>query len=219
MRKVVILGFAANQRFGAVNDDRWSDAEVWTVNDWWNFYRDLAHPSRVYQIHMGLNKWNGGSATHAWRETPNWREKYNESGALIVVNQRVPELVRQRQFQVDKAVAEFGVKNIQSSIDYMLIDAMWEKVDEVELVGVGLKGNGEYENQIPSAIRNVDECRLRGIRVTAPDYDNWKAMYEKHGVQWEMLRTVDLMYGSVSSQKVMLKLAEARNLIKARVKI
>lgn len=218
MRRVVILGFSASKAEINVCDDTFRGREVWTVNDWWNFYPALRYPSRVYQIHDGLNEWNGGSASCKWRATPNWRDRYNNSGALVVTVEGVPELFKQRKFNVNKAIQEFWIHNIQSSIDYMLIDAMWEEVWEVELIGVCLKGEAEYQNQIPSAIRNVDECRRRGIKVISPDYRQWKAIYTNAGIDWTKMESVDLRYGSSQSQKVMMRIAEAKALIEKRVK-
>ena len=159
---------------------------LWTVNDWWRFYPDLRRPDRVYQIHRD---YNGNHATDPSRCYADWKDKYNQSGALIVTRRRVKGLVNQQRFDLKRGVSEFGKAFLGSSIGYMVADAIWAGADEIVMLGIRLADTDEYENQVDSIKLNIETARKRGIAVTNEFERNWRA------VDWSKLAEVRLTYG------------------------
>lgn len=189
-RQIIILGFAADQRIAVIDDDFGKPGnEIWTLNDWWAFYPRLKRPDRVYQIHRNYNGVNENVKKRNW---PDWRERYDASGAEIVTIQDFG-LARQRLFDFPRGAKEFGGLFLGSTIGYMFADAIWEGVSRVELVGVKLERHGEYEFQLPSVIHDIKIARERGIVVEHPREAEWRT--RSLTVDWAKLKSVECFYG------------------------
>ena len=188
MREIVILGFAVDQNTQPIFDGAFGDAEIWTLNDWWNFYPRLAHPSRVYQIHEDYD-----SISHVGhRKITGWQEEYNASAAEIVATKRFAGVSRLRLFDLEKALAEFPKRLFTSSIAYAMMDAIMERVDKIVLKGVELKAEGEYGFQRPAICELANIAASKGVIVDAPRLSEWRQT-----VDWSKIKEVELRYGEV----------------------
>lgn len=191
MRSIVILGFAHRDQNQKVYDGFKAPVEVWTLNDWWHFHPNLEHPHRVYQIH---DNWDGRNSVQPWRDSPDWRERYDKSGAECVLS--TPEGVqRERIFDLEKAKTEFGEGFLGSTISFMLADAIWEGVERIEMVGVKMLSDSEHRGQVPNLLWNIETARVRGINVDCPYENFWKEKFKRAHVRWEDFKVVDLTYG------------------------
>jgi len=205
-RHITILGLGASKADVCVRDGVFE--EVWTLNDWFNphFYPELRHPDRVYQIH---HNYVGRNEDYSWRCYPNWKDKYNESKAKIIVTQLYEGLENQQLFDIEKAVKEWGNWRLQSTIDYMLFDAIDEGVEEVTMHGVHLKGEGEWSFQMPTVAYNIADLRKYGIKV----HNKYESQWNVRTVDWAKLKDIDVRYGSIKDDKTTRKMIEAEKFI------
>jgi len=198
MRRVKILGFHILSSEAHVADGVFSGCELWTLNDWWRFFPHLRRPHRLYQIH---ENWDGENSSMPWRNAPDWKARYEKSGAdCVLANSE--GLTRERIFDVDRADREFGRGFLGSTLSYMIVDAIWEGVAKVDLVGVKMLGDQEHIKQVPNLLWNVEVARARGIKVFNPYENVWKRMFDALGVRWEDLKEVSLRYGAKAKDKI-----------------
>lgn len=194
MREVVFLGFWVR----GVKPEDIEGKEVWTLNDWYQFYPYLLNPSRVYQIHEG---WNGKHVTENNRFFGDWRTRYEQSKAEIVT---LSDLSFSKERRLNKTyLAEvFGAGFFGSTFSYMFADAIMECVDRIVMKGIRLIGPGEYERQVPTTLLNINATRSRGIEVVCEYEKKWIAKgakpqeYNPVWVNWANLKDVEMMYGS-----------------------
>lgn len=62
----------------------------------------------------------------------------------------------------------FGDWCLQSSISWMIAQAIFEKVDEIGLWGVDMSTDGEYATQRAGCLHLLTLARLQGISITLP---------------------------------------------------
>jgi len=185
-KEITILGFAAQRSERALYDGNFN-GELWTLNDWFNFFPQIKKPHRLYQIHKG---YTGLHTDYSWRTNVEWKDLYNKTGAKIIVTELYDGLQNQRLFDESKAELDWGKWRLQSSIDYMLYDAWNEGVTTVELIGVKMNHETEYAYQMPTAKYNSDFLKEKGIRVINCHENNWNVK----NVDWEKLREVRISY-------------------------
>jgi hypothetical protein len=172
MRKVKFFGFGNSK----LNAD--ITGEIWTLNDWYNFpveylttgKQEIAKPARVYQIHSNFTG-------HTIDKTrfKDWKQKYNSSGADIIV---VDDLGLKNQifFDLESAKKKFRPEFFSSTFAYMFIDAVEQGIEHIELIGVDLTQQSEYEAQGKGLLLNIDYARENGIIVNAPREHIWRAV-------------------------------------------
>ena len=188
MREIVILGFAVDQNTQPIFDGAFGDAEIWTLNDWWNFYPRLTRPDRIYQIHEDYDK-----LSHVGkRDISGWQRRYNESKALIVSAKSFEGLDNQRVFDLEKALRFFPKHLFTSSIAFAMMEAIMEQVDSITLRGVEMKADGEYGYQRPAICELVDRCIVAGIKLDVRQVMQWRS---SGFVDWSAVREVNMIYG------------------------
>lgn len=189
MRDIVILGFAVDQNMNPVFDGAFGDSEIWTVNDWWNFYPRLEHPTRVYQIHDDYDDLKKVGQ----RNIANWKCKYNESKALAITSRTFTGLDNSRNFDFERAFSFFPKRLFTSSIAFAVMDAIMEHVDSISFRGVAMKADGEYGYQRPAICELVDRCIVAGIKLDVRQIMEWRR--PAAFVNWVDVREVDIVYG------------------------
>lgn len=144
---------------------------VWTCNDWFT-YRPRVCPERVYQIH---DKAAFLAAAERMRIANgryiNWQLRYAEVPELVVIDDYGFD--NQRLFDFDRAVKTHGIKFFGSSFSYCFADAIFERIEKVEFVGIDLYGV-DYSHQIESMLTNIEAARSVGIEVVAEREEKWK---------------------------------------------
>jgi hypothetical protein len=179
MKKVVICGFASVmlKNRGPDFDDNLKSAgfEIWTMNDWWNFLPWLKRPDRVFQIHCRADgTWEFPDVWRAGRERngKDWRKKYNESGAKIVVVTDNGGLENQIFFPAEY-IRKYGVNYFSSSCNYMVAMAVEEKYNVISIQDCAMFGSDEYQEQLPALIYAIREARISGADVICPFESVW----------------------------------------------
>lgn len=174
--------------FGKENFDRvdWPSYDIWTLNDWYKFRRRLV-PHRVYQIHTG-------EFTDIHRRMIDWKEKYDQSGAEVIVG-KPHGLKNEKVFDWGTAVSIRGSEKwFSCTICYMLHDAQMEGYRHIRLVGIELENGSEYRWQYPGVQNAVNELRSSGIIIEWPDEERLAGA--KDMVDWGEVHTINVMgYG------------------------
>ena len=180
-RKVTFYAFGTS-KMGADLDD----AEVWTMNDWYQFPYEknwdttlyYVKPTRVYQIHDDINALDMRMLSGRMID---WRHEYEKSGAEIITTVDIG-LSRQRIFEIKRGFEDFGMMFFTSTASYMFAEAIWHGIKEIDLVGFDLAARGEYEHQLPGMISNIETAREHGIKVNAPREELYHDTIKK--VKW-----------------------------------
>lgn len=136
--------------------------EIWTLNDWYRqgFASKTKRPARVYNIHERFEE----NLKDYRRYSPDWKQRYNDSGAEIVTAESVEGLERQRCFNFERGVKEFRKGFFGGTFSYMFADAIWGKYDEITIIGMDLLGD-EYRYQALYLKRNLVAARMCEIKV------------------------------------------------------
>lgn len=173
-RDITILGFACDQNAHTVFDGCFGLSEIWTFNDWWNFYPRLLHPDRVFQVHENYEK-----ITHVGqRDVSDWKLRYNKSGAKIFSISPFDGIENTVLIDLEKLHSVFRESLFTSSVSCALMHAIIEKVDSISLEGVSFSVEGEYDKQRPAVALLCSMARAEGIAVNAPCVEGWLAKWE-----------------------------------------
>ncbi|OGV45851.1 MAG: hypothetical protein A2017_18295 [Lentisphaerae bacterium GWF2_44_16] len=189
-RVVTFLGFFTGDKwYHDKLTESFFPGEVWTLTDPWYFYPKLK-PTRIYQIHEDYDGTNPAAPYRTW---PDWKGRYNSYGCEIVTRREFPGLNNQRVLDMKKLVYLFSIPFFGSSFAYMFADAMLEKVTEIHMYGIRLATNGEYQNQLPSMILNLEAAKVQGIKIVCPFENEW--FRERDKFDWALLKEVKVLYG------------------------
>jgi hypothetical protein len=181
MSSVAFLGLAGRQSNHTL---RLVDS-VWTLNDWYRVYPQVNNPGRVYQIHGNFN----GAPTLEGRYE-NWREEY-ENSAADIVSMCSLGFDKERIFQTERGLRDFGLNFFVSSLSYMFADAIWEGVSGIYIEGVHLIA-GEFLSQVPGTLRNIETAREHGIEVHCNLEEEWKKKLST--IDWNSIDDLDKPY-------------------------
>lgn len=188
IKKVIILGLYNQENLALADRDYllkkagFEQAEIWTLNDWYQFYPNFQNPDRVFQIHKGFK----GHSDPA-RFAGDWKQKYNDSGAEIITSEYIPELVNQKQINEAELVKSFGKDFFTSTIDVMLAFCILEEAHNVRLFGISMTLNGEYEYQLMGLLNAMEIAELYNIKIEAEQKEFWISQRKK--IDWKNMKS------------------------------
>jgi len=168
-RRVIFLGLAGEAKTFSESAGRRRADEIWTVNDWYQRIPRVRTPDRVFNIHADITN----HATDLNRFTGDTIKEYNESGAEIVTSRYFPELDNCRPFDLLKLIDIRRDPFFSSTLAVMFVMAWLECWEEIELVGVVLGHDTEFDVQVPAVVGAIHESERRGIQVIAPHREAW----------------------------------------------
>jgi hypothetical protein len=174
--------------------------EVWTLNDWYQFYSweecyDLGWvPSRVFNLHFAPHTHESDSS----RFQGDWKGEYNHvirAGGRVVVVDPIAGVDVSGQELLPRELAQvFPLCAMTCTVSTMICYAAWAGASRIRLRACRLIG-AEYENQIAgieNAIRAV-EARYPGVEIDNPYTGEWAAR-KRTVVNWK--ETADVSTGS-----------------------
>ena len=173
--------------------DLHAGCEVWTCNDYYSVCHWL-NPKRIYNIHTKFNDYLLRKPNNRFVD---WRNKYNNSGAEIVVSENLG-VKNQRFLNIEGIKSLFGTDAISSSISVMLSEAVLEGNRRINIYGVRLDHKGEYSFQLPGFIRIIEKAREMGVEI------NWTAEKKLNRlVDWAKVKAINPMaYAGLDKVKV-----------------
>jgi len=167
---VTILGLYRS----VVDQSTLSGSEVWSLNDWYQFYPGLI-PARVFNIHY---------APHI-NEDPerflgDWKAEYAAvglAGGKLMVAEKIAGI--SPEFQVEVPIymmtkAGWPLCNMPCSISLMIQFAGFLGYKRIKLEGIRLHKD-EYRDQVAGIRAAIEFCRARGTEVKNPFEEEWKA--------------------------------------------
>lgn len=171
MRKVTILGSARPSSLWA--NDLPPDVELWGMNLDHQF---LTRPcQRYFQMHHRMhNSDNGNPPGHFGR--PLVHEEFLRTCGIPVFMQEVdPFIPTSIHYPIEDIEARFG-SYFTSTAAYMMALALYERVDELGLLGLHLDRSDEYTEQKPCIEYYLGIAKEMGVTIRLPaDCDLTKA--------------------------------------------
>lgn len=151
MRKVAILGTASS----------WSmypkDWEVWACSP--GLFKAGVKATRWFEIHNPME---------VAELYPDYFEFLVESDCPVYCLHEEAPYPKKEMVNASVIRETFGDWCLQSSISWMLAQALWEGVDEVGVWGVDMSTDGEYGQQKAGCLHLLSLARLQGVKVTVP---------------------------------------------------
>jgi hypothetical protein len=183
VKKVTFLGLYNFYGLSRLTQSDFCGSEIWTLNDWYQFYPCVKKPDRVFNIHKKFK----GHITDASRFSGNWIDEYNNSGAWIYIldEKLFPLFKKARLFPEKEAVEVFGKGFFSSTINCMFAIAIMENFKEIELAGFNLLNTAEHDNQLPGIMYAIQEAEKQGIKVIAPMREKWDEFLSVKKVDWK----------------------------------
>jgi hypothetical protein len=159
MRKIAIVGRAATHVFAPWHDKEW---EIWGM-PWISYPR----VDRLFEIHdqesTDLLPPESGD--------PSWLPKAQELYPDIPVYcdpSRMWAFKTAIEYPLEEIKAFLPILSLETTISYMIAQALYEGVDEIGLFGIHMMGRGEFQWQRPSVTYLVGLAQGRGVKVTIP---------------------------------------------------
>ena len=171
---------------------------VWVLNDWYQFYRWLKKPKKIFNIHEH-------PFTHPSpdRFTGDWKAEYNKTGAEVVVfNEGMTGVNNQRMLEWEELEGVFPRKAYQCSLVCMMAVAMLEGMKEIYIFGFSLS-EAEYDRELLPTLAAIKEARRRGVVVHNPNEEEWNEKAKPATVAWgEIHDFIYYMFKDRGVQKV-----------------
>lgn len=188
-KKVAIVGFAESTRHLAPYGD--DSVEIWAMNQ---LYRHIPRATRWWEMHRRedfLADQVPGTDYLRWLQN---------CPIPIYMVQHFDDIPSSVSFPLDKAIGIFG-DYFYSTISYMIALAIMEEFEEIQIWGIDLSHDSEYEYQKPSAEYLLGVAKGLGIDIRIPPQSALlKGMY-RYGYQ-AMPSNEDLQWLSVYKQRV-----------------
>lgn len=178
MKKVVIIGYAHSK-----NEVNWEekDTEYWVMND----MIDVPKFDRLFDIHLDKYILDRPKNPNFFKNLQKIQNK------IIYMQRRWDEIPCSTKFPLQMLQDEFQIPAMGDvlfatcTVSYMLALAIYEKFDEIEILGVDEAIDGEYKDEMPSVLFWIGVARGRGIVVNISDHSPLLKGYFLYGYEEE----------------------------------
>ncbi|OGV52061.1 MAG: hypothetical protein A2X49_06740 [Lentisphaerae bacterium GWF2_52_8] len=201
MKSCVLIGLhEPHLRHADFNAMRRLLGELWTMNDFYQFYPAL-RPDRIFNIHKNFA---GHPDPMRWQGS--WIGQYKRSGAArVYVCKHFEGLQREFFYPIEAVSKKFDPCFQSSSVTMMLALARLENYRHISLRGFHMLEAGEYKEQLPLLVRALEILKKEGLQIDAPMLEPWLRQLSRSSVDWTKVRPAVRPYWDDPS-------AEARDL-------
>jgi hypothetical protein len=145
--------------------------EVWGINDAYDKCPEISRFYKIYNIHKAFPE----CAEDMPGRYKNWRNKYEQSKALIITAKNLG-LSKQRVLDISALIKDNPDYCFCSSVSYAIFEAVQKGYKEIRLYRLSLN-DGEYSTQGAGIISNIKWAQRHGVKVYWPWYKSIVAKY------------------------------------------
>lgn len=175
MKRVCIIGSAPSWKeapFGV------NGMEYWSLNDM--FIHIPKGCTRWFQMHSRDEVERSKEPMH--KQRIHSCLQWCQTATIPIYMQQVYEdIPASHPYPVDEVERALGMTCFNSSVDYMVALALYEKFDEIYLYGVNMAADGEYSGERPSLENWLSYAKGRGVKLIMPDGCDLMKTYFRYG--------------------------------------
>ena len=163
-RTCCIVGLAPSPRLGFLHEPL--GTEIWTLNNAFKCFTqdELSKFTRWFQIHP-KEEWEATNAK-GLEDYRNFLNSFNGPVYMDAVHPDYPKSVR---YPLEEIIQDLGYDYFTSSIAYLIALAIFERFDEMILVGIEMVFGTEYVHERPCVEFWLGVAHARGIELRMPE--------------------------------------------------
>lgn len=162
MRKIAILGRAPTWELAPFSDPAW---EIWGLP-----WQEMPRADRLFEIHS--QEYIDGANVPENQADETWihwaRESYPDVPVYCDPSRKHLFGKNAVDYPLEQVTAFLPFMSLESSISYMIANALCEGVDVLGLYGIHMMGGAEFAHQRPSVHYLVGLAQGRGVEVVIP---------------------------------------------------